>query len=259
MFNSVKYALAALALSAVAAQAATPVTELYRSPGTSLKTFGPPAIVEGRLIPTTKAQVVFTQSIDFTRIGTLSRDLDLITPDPDHHLSAGTELYASETETGTRWCTIHLTGRDTICLYAQDGGWIWQQNDKRLPARCYFVLPCLLGPPKIDPILYLPVTPPQFDESTPIAPRFTQQVTLRKSGDTWIDITTDCKAAKADIDDRILRGLCRYPDSARPGLFIDRIFVGGDNIGARLHYDAGDGSIVVSKVVLDPATGKIAP
>ncbi|HWB98096.1 MAG TPA: hypothetical protein VG672_15385, partial [Bryobacteraceae bacterium] len=201
MASSIKYAMAALVLSAAAAQAAPPATTVvYESPGSDLKVSGAPEIAEGRLVLSAKEQLVFTQGIDYARIGTLSRDLDLITPDPDRHLPAGTELYASETADGTKWCTIHLTSRDTICLYAQDGGWIWQQNDKRLPARCYFILPCLLGPPKFEPILRLPVAAPQIEESTPpLSPRFVERVTLRRSSGAWIDMTIRCRAAKAEI------------------------------------------------------------
>lgn len=255
--SPVRRAAAVLALSAIAITAQAATAPIYEQANNFLKPSGAPDIVAGRFIPTRDETLIFTQGVDYVRVATLGHDLDLITPEPDRRLPAGTELYLrSDDPAVPKWCTTRSSLRDMVCIYRENGAWVWQQNDTRLPARCLLILPCLLAPPKTDPVLRFPVTEPQIAESPPTAsPRFVARVTVRKERPGGLSIYSKCLAPQGPTQNSD----CYLRLGTRPDLWRDRVLVGGDNTGALLHYDAANGSITVTRVALDPATGKMAP
>jgi hypothetical protein len=261
LFSPVKLAIAALALSAWAANA-TAATPIYIRAGSEFTLSGAPDIVESHAAATGRAVVFLTQGLNFARTGVLTQDLDLITPDPDHHLPAGTQLFARERPTtGTNWCTVGKSERHKICLYQENGAWIWQQNDTRLPARCLFILPCVLGPPKIDPILHLPVNAPAIEPLAPAdPPQFVARITIKPFFNNGFQVKSDCETPPGKPDSKTLAVECyRTMYVAKTELSDGLICVGGDNTGAMLRYNTEDDTITVTKVALDPATGKITP
>ncbi len=232
--NAAWLAIAALSATPAAAQDSLVRLGPAGSNAYFLKVSGAPAVREGGVSPGT---VFFRQPIAYVRAGQLSHDLDLIQPNADYHLTAGTPLFFRDGD----WCTTHGTPRTQVCLSNQDGQWFWRQADRRLHIGCWFHVGCVKdGPPQ----LRLPVRTPEITE-TPAQAGFVAEGVIAETGDNAYRITAQCRDGA-----RHLTYDCYGTLYVRPGLVnSDLVLAGGEGVGARIHYDESTHRFTVTRVM----------